>query len=419
MKVVQPNLEWYTKISVHRGLSTRCPFASAHLCPRFYQSLSLLGSAGSTPIKPSEDKLLLDKWRKTDLWPITDEQATSISGPENETKHFWNFCPEVTYERFGLFALSLDRYADEIDIELAHSKLTKGGSGRQDWRWTWASVIPLHYSDCVLYSPLLHKTSLPESKSEIYTVDDVSSFFKTDSDTVETLITTGALVGFKILNDWRVRSEDLFQFMSRQIESQQFEVFKTSVSNPEVWAREITKNPDLTNQIKRTEYSEGTFGAFLKTGITKIEKNKENGVEKEFRDVFICHASEDKENIIEPLLDSLHQANISYWYDRAEIKWGDSLTEKINKGLLISHYVIVCLSKSFMSKGWPRKELNAAFSIETESGEVKILPLLSGNPSERKLILKDIPLLSDKYYLSWDGNPAPIVDALMARLGTK
>ena len=54
------------------------------------------------------------------------------------------------------------------------------------------------------------------------------------------------------------------------------------------------------------------------------------------RDIFICHASEDKEAIVRPLVESFKQAGISCWYDEAEIKWGDSITQKVNEGLKIS-----------------------------------------------------------------------------------
>lgn len=422
MKVVSPDLGWYTKISTDKGLSPRCPFASVHLCPRFYQSLSLLGHAGSTKIDPVEDEILLKKWRESDLWPTTDEQATSTAGPNNDTKHFWNFCPEVSYERFGLFALNIDRYADEIDIELAHSKLSKEGASRGDWRWVWASVKPLHYSECPLYSPLLFKTSLPKPDPkiiEVFTIEEAASFLKSDSGTVEALLKSGALVGFKISNEWRIRPEELSHFMSRQIESQQLESFKQAISDPKVWARELTKNPELEKQIKQTEYSDGTVGAFLKAGLSELEMQENLSEVTDIRDVFICHASEDKREIIEPLLKALDRAKISYWYDRAEIKWGDSLTEKVNEGLSISRYVIVSLSKPFLEKPWPRRELNAALNIEAKSAEVKILPLLCGTVTERQMILEKLPLLNDKYYLIWDGNPANIVHALESRLGIK
>lgn len=54
------------------------------------------------------------------------------------------------------------------------------------------------------------------------------------------------------------------------------------------------------------------------------------------RDIFLCHASEDKLKVVKPLVAALNEAGISYWYDEAEIKWGDSVIQKVNEGLMIS-----------------------------------------------------------------------------------
>jgi len=158
MAVVTPDLNWYTSISRKKQLQSRCPFATADACPRFFQSLSLLGSAGSTQIDPDEDKRLVKDWKKSDLWPKTAEYATSVSGPDGKPKHFSVFCPEVAFDRFGYFASDLCSYADDLDTELAHKSLSKEGAKRGDWRWSWASVTPLHYTDCSLYSVLLHRS---------------------------------------------------------------------------------------------------------------------------------------------------------------------------------------------------------------------------------------------------------------------
>jgi hypothetical protein len=134
------------------------------------------------------------------------------------------------------------------------------------------------------------------------------------------------------------------------------------------------------------------------------------------RDVFICHASEDKEKIVGPIVEALIHADISVWYDEAEIKWGDSIIQKVNEGLRISRFVIVVLSPSFVKKNWPQRELNAALNIEASTGEVKVLPLLIGSDEERKEILERYPLLNDKKYLPWDGDLGKIVEALLTRL---
>ena len=161
-----PNLLWYLEQGTSKGIPPRCPFANVPNCPRFYQSLSLLGKAGSTKIPEKENKKLLLKWRKSPLWPVTDEQASSISGPRDNYKHFWNFCPEVSFERFGLFASHLDEYTDETDIGIAHSQLSKIKANPDDWRWSWSHIKPLHYSECPLYSILLSLKASSQNKNE-------------------------------------------------------------------------------------------------------------------------------------------------------------------------------------------------------------------------------------------------------------
>lgn len=134
------------------------------------------------------------------------------------------------------------------------------------------------------------------------------------------------------------------------------------------------------------------------------------------KDIFICHASEDKSEIVIPLVKAFLEAGISYWYDEAEIEWGDSITQKVNEGLRISRYVIVILSEAFISKNWPQRELNSALNIEASSGEVRVLPLLAGTEVTKKRILSEYPILNDKFYLTWDYDTKVLTDALKARL---
>jgi hypothetical protein len=65
-----------------------------------------------------------------------------------------NFCPEVSYLRYGLFASQLAEYADEIDRDAAYQRLEKSGAESSDWRRTWSSIRPEHYTECSLYSVL-------------------------------------------------------------------------------------------------------------------------------------------------------------------------------------------------------------------------------------------------------------------------
>ena len=75
-------------------------------------------------------------------------------GPAGDPRHFLNFCPEVLFERFGLFANNLSKYTDEIDKGVVELQLKAEHAPVSDWRWTWALATAMHYTDCPLYSPL-------------------------------------------------------------------------------------------------------------------------------------------------------------------------------------------------------------------------------------------------------------------------
>lgn len=120
-------------------------------------------------------------------------------------------------------------------------------------------------------------------------------------------------------------------------------------------------------------------------------------------DVFICHASADKREVVEPLVRALRADGISCWYDKAQIQWGGSIVEKINEGLKESKFVIAVISSEFAKRVWSRKELSSALQIEIESRIPRVLPLLVGTDSERHSLLEQFPLLADKLYLPWEG----------------
>lgn len=154
MEPIEPNFDWYSSVSSQKSIPPRCPYANVDSCPHYYESISLLGGAGiTTAIEPSEEKRLLKKWEKTEHWPKVREHESSIWN----NKDFHNFCPEVAYDVFGLFAADLHHYADETDTHAAHAQLAKNGASADDWRWQWAYIKPLHYSECRLYSLLLSK----------------------------------------------------------------------------------------------------------------------------------------------------------------------------------------------------------------------------------------------------------------------
>ncbi|MFT6443384.1 MAG: hypothetical protein ACJASQ_001167 [Crocinitomicaceae bacterium] len=92
-------------------------------------------------------------------------------------------------------------------------------------------------------------------------------------------------------------------------------------------------------------------------------------------DVFICHASEDKEDFVRPLAERLKQHHLDVWYDEFSLNIGDSLMQKIDEGLSKSRYGIVVLSEHFFKKSWTKRELSGLTSREMIEKRDVILPI--------------------------------------------
>ena len=124
------------------------------------------------------------------------------------------------------------------------------------------------------------------------------------------------------------------------------------------------------------------------------EKNiKETENSKEF-DVFISHASEDKDSFVIPLVETLQKEGVKVWYDNSELTWGDSLRGSIDNGLKNSKYGVVILSKSFLGKKkWTEHELDGLFAME-EIGKKVILPIW--HDISREDVLAYSPSLADR-----------------------
>lgn len=114
--------------------------------------------------------------------------------------------------------------------------------------------------------------------------------------------------------------------------------------------------------------------------------------EKEY-DVFISHASDDKDAVVRPLAVALRAGGLSVWYDEFELRIGDSLRRKIDLGLAKSRFGVVVLSPSFMSKGWTNYELDGLVTRSVDGSQV-LLPIW--HDITKKQVIDYSPSLADK-----------------------
>ena len=128
------------------------------------------------------------------------------------------------------------------------------------------------------------------------------------------------------------------------------------------------------------------------------------------RDVFISHASEDKEAIARPLAAQLRKDGFTVWFDEYELVLGDSLRAKIEAGVSHSQVGVVILSHSFFAKRWSRWELGGLTARQLAGEQNVILPIW------HELELDDVrtysaPLADLVAVRSGDGVPA-VADAV-------
>lgn len=114
-------------------------------------------------------------------------------------------------------------------------------------------------------------------------------------------------------------------------------------------------------------------------------------------DFFLSHATEDAESVAEPMAHVLSALGYKVWYDDFELRVGDSLLQKINRGLANSRFGILVLSPYFLAKGWTNAELAALFARDLSEQRV-ILPIWHrvGKPE----VLRHYPLLADRLAVS-------------------
>ncbi|MBN1461164.1 MAG: DUF1883 domain-containing protein [Armatimonadetes bacterium] len=110
-------------------------------------------------------------------------------------------------------------------------------------------------------------------------------------------------------------------------------------------------------------------------------------------DVFISHASEDKDAVVRPLAHALRDGGLKVWYDEFELRIGDSLRRKIDAGLTRSRFGVVVLSRSFFGKGWPNYELDGLVTRAT-TGEQILLPIW--HDLTKQEVIEYSPSLADK-----------------------
>lgn len=93
------------------------------------------------------------------------------------------------------------------------------------------------------------------------------------------------------------------------------------------------------------------------------EKFEERATVPDLRDVFLCHAWDDRKDAAKELHDLLEAQGVSVWFSEKDVLLGSPLLREIDKGLARSRVGIVLVTPAFLNRvrgeGIADKELSA------------------------------------------------------------
>ncbi len=91
--------------------------------------------------------------------------------------------------------------------------------------------------------------------------------------------------------------------------------------------------------------------------------------------IFISHSSKDK-IFVEKLAKDLKKIGLNVWFDKWEIKVGDSLTWKIEEGIRENEFLGIVLSPEALESEWVKSEISSAWVKQMNTKKIIVLPIL-------------------------------------------
>jgi predicted nucleotide-binding protein len=149
--------------------------------------------------------------------------------------------------------------------------------------------------------------------------------------------------------------------------------------------------------------------------FTPVRNSVENlAKQPDLRDVFLCHAWDDRQGIAKQLHDLLVSRGVKVWFSEKDVGLGVPLMRAIDKGLANSRIGIVLVTPALLrclpKEGIADKELSALLRRE------RLVPVVHETTYED--LEKVSPLLASRSGLSTKEEPMEDVAAKLAELVT-
>lgn len=146
--------------------------------------------------------------------------------------------------------------------------------------------------------------------------------------------------------------------------------------------------------------------------LTPIRESVEKRVTVDLRDVFLCHAWDDRQGAAKELHDLLVSLGVKVWFSEKDVGLGVPLMRAIDKGLANSRIGIVLVTPALLQRlpreGIADKELSALLAGD------RLVPIVHNTTYEA---LREVsPLLASRTGLSTEEEPMSDVAAKLAEL---
>jgi len=146
--------------------------------------------------------------------------------------------------------------------------------------------------------------------------------------------------------------------------------------------------------------------------LTPIRESVEKQASLDLRDVFLCHAWDDRQGPAKQLHDLLESLGVKVWFSEKDVSLGVPLLRAIDKGLANSRIGIVLVTPALLRRlpkeGIADKELSALLASE------RLIPIVHDTTYEA---LREVsPLLASRSGLSTAEEPIADVAAKVAEL---
>jgi hypothetical protein len=137
---------------------------------------------------------------------------------------------------------------------------------------------------------------------------------------------------------------------------------------------ERTKNGWLCGILYR-KMSDPASRETLRGFIMPVARSFQDLVSSRYRMLTVCFVPEDKP-FVERLAASLDEQSFDLWYERREIRPGDSLAEALSGRMSEATHVVPVISKRSTKALWIHHELSPAFIARLAAQNLPIIPLL-------------------------------------------